>query len=248
MRNLLIGAFGLWLLWSGSRAGAQAAAPAGPEEAPRLSGLVFKVNFAERETVVATQDYLQLVAGLERGRWINPELGLEQDLSQGDYYRSYFLSETIRINPHQSVTGRLNHFEYPEWQIGANVLNLYFQGESKHWQGAVGLAYLAVVYDPHFYNQPLYFESEAPELRPLYLAAFRQEFLNHRFGFRAGLTDFTEFENYGEENLGPFIEPFVKLGDRVRLSLFYEWRYSGLIYQLPYHDRTTIIAGVEVRP
>jgi len=248
VRNLLTGGIVLWLLWSGSRAGAQEAAPAQPEEASRLWGLLLKADFVERETVVSTQDYLQLVVGREKGRWINPELGLEEDVSQGDYYRSYFLSETIRFSPHQSVTGRLNHFEYPEWEIGANVLNLYYQGESKHWQGAVGLAYLAVIYDPDFYNQPWYFESQAPELRLLYLLAFRQEFLNQRLGFRAGLTDFTEFENYGEENLGPFIEPYVKLSDRVKLSLFYEWRYSGLIYQLPYHNRTTIIVGAEVRP
>ena len=248
MRNLLIGGIAWWLLWSGSLAGAQEAAPARPEEPSRREGLLLKANFAERETVVSTQDYLQLVVGREKGRWFNPELGLEEDLSQEDFYRSYFISETIRFNPRQSVTGRLNHFEYPEWKIGSNNLNLYYHAQSRHWEGAVGLAYLAVVYDSRFYNEPWYFESEAPEWRVLYLADFRQSFLQERFGFRAGLTDFTEFENYGEENVGPFFEPYLKLSDRVKLSLYYEWRYSGLIYQLPYHNRTTIIMGLEVRP
>ena len=248
MRNILIGVLGLLLLGGGAPARAEEAAPNQPEPASPGSGLVLRSSYVERQTVLSTQDYLQLEAGREKGRWFNPLLGLELDLSDSEMYRSYFISETIRFSSHQSVTLRLNHFEYPEWQIGANVLNAYYHGQSKHWEGAVGLAYLAVIYDPAFYNQPWYFESQAPELRVLYLASWRQGFWKQRLGVRVGTADFTDFENYGEENVGWFVEPYLQLGRKVKLSLFYEWRYSGLIYQLPYHNRTTIIGELEVRP
>ena len=248
MKYILIGILGLLLLGGGVSAQAQEAAPEKPEPGSPAAGLVLRGNYVERQTVLSTQDYLQLETGREKGRWFNPFLGLELDLSDSEAYRSYFLSETVRFNPHHSVTVRLNHFEYPEWKIGANVLNAYYHAQSKHWEGAVGLGYLAVIYDPAFYNAPWYFDSQAPELRVLYLAAFKQSFWKQRLGFRVGATDFTDFQNYGEENVGPFIEPYLQLTPRVKLGLFYEWRYSGLIYQLPYHNRTTIIGELEVRP
>ncbi|OGP57057.1 MAG: hypothetical protein A2V67_00725 [Deltaproteobacteria bacterium RBG_13_61_14] len=233
-----------WLL--GISAQAQ---PEPPAKRPALlSGMVLQTNFVERETVAFTSDFLQLVIGAERGRWFNPALGIEVDLSDSEEYRSYFFSETLRLTARQELTVRLNHIEYPLWEIGSNILNAYYHGGTRHFEGAVGVSYQAVIFDPKHFDQPFWFDSEAPELRLLYLLAFRQGFWKQRLGFRLGVADFTQFENYGYENVGAFVEPYLKITDRFKISFFYEQRYSALIYQIPYHNRTTYSLGLEVRP
>lgn len=220
-----------------------------PARRPLLrSNLVIQANWVERETVAFTSDFLQLALSARASRWFNPGIGIEVDLSDGEEYRGYYVSETVRLTRRQELTLRLNHIEYPTWQIGANFLNVYYHGWTRHLEGAVGLSYQAVIFDPKHFNQPFWLESEAPELRLLYLLAFRRDFWKQRVGFRLGATDFTAFENYGYENIGAFVEPYFKINDRLKVSLFYEQRYSGLIYLLPYHNRTTIAMGLEIRP
>ena len=212
---------------------------------PLLSRSVFKVYYLERDTPVFSSNYLQLVAGFEQNRWLNPAAGFETALADAEEMRSYFLGDTVRLTRRKKLTARLNHVEYPRWQIGANMVDVFYSDESRHWEGSAGLTYQAVVFDPRFYNQPWHFDSEAPELRFIYAWAFRQTFWEQRLGFRAGMFNFTEFEHYGYD-LDVFVEPFVRLSPQVKLSFLYEWRQPPI--DLLILNRTTLRVGLEIRP
>jgi len=214
-----------------------------------VKNLNFELRYLERDTPAFYSQYLQFLAGLEQNRWLIPAAGLEVDVGAGEgNLLSYFVADSVRLTRRQKVTLRLNHVEYLDWKIGINAVNLFHEFESKHWQGKIGLGYLAVVYDPDLASIPFDYDSEAPELRLLYYGAFRQGFFHDRFGVKLGSFDFTEFENYGYENVGAFVEPYLRLNDHARVRFLYEVRFDGLIYQLPDLSRTTMMVALELKP
>jgi hypothetical protein len=201
-----------------------------------------EADFVSRRSNMLSDYYVQAAQEVSfQPRWANLGGGLEFDLTTASYTR-LFLQERISINQNNDVILRLNHLEYADWQIGQNFINLYFQQRLDHLKWAAGLSYNSVVITG--WNNPFRFQHELEQFRVLYAVSYGAA-LPKKFDFRMGVENFTQFENYGYDQLGPYLEAGYQLSERTRLKAKADFRFIGFGIGLIDLERKTYFVGIE---
>jgi len=196
-----------------------------------------------RSSAILENGYFQVANQLRfHPRWVNLDLGLEVDFTDQEL-RRYFLEERLKINPRNQVVVRLNHLEYPDWEVGVNIINLYYQQILAHLNWALGLSYHSENFTG-YYSDPFLFNSRISQLRVIYSVSYAQGFLNNKLFFRVGGENFTRFENYGYDHLGPFIQLGWNVNRSTSIWAKADFRIVGIGNGLPHLERETYFVGV----
>ncbi len=219
------------------------AIPARAQWGYQFSGLEY--NWLMRNSSMLHDTYVQLEGEASfHPIWVNLTPGLELDFSSGQLTR-YFLQEQINIpgDSHSAVVARLNHTEYKDWDVGVNAVNLYFTQRFKNLDWALGAAYIST--NVGYHRDPLRFEEDLYQVRMLYSVAYDRTFNKNRSRFKIGAEDFTDFENYGYDQLGPFVELGWQVTDRTYLMAKGDFRIVGVGTATPHLERETYLLGME---
>jgi len=199
-------------------------------------------NFVARRSNMLNDYFIQLAEEIRfQPRWVNLAGGLEFDLTTTSYTR-VFLQERVSINENNAVILRLNHLEYADWQIGQNFINLYFQQRLNRVNWAAGISYNSIILTG--WTNPFKFQDEFAQYRALYAVSYGAA-LPKKFDLRLGLENFTQFENYGYDQLGPYAEAGYQLTDRTRLKAKADFRFIGFGIGLIDLERKTYFVGIE---
>jgi len=174
--------------------------------------------------------------------WLNLGAGLELDSTEGEL-RRYFIEERLKISERNSMVIRLNHLEYPAWEVGVNFVNLYFQRALNRLNWALGLSYSAVNLTD--YSNPIRFEPYLDQYRLIYSVSYGFRFYEDKLEFRIGGENFTRFENYGYDHLGPFFELGWQATKQSRFKAKIDLRIVGIGTGLPTLERETVMLGLE---
>jgi hypothetical protein len=209
-------------------------------------GYTFKsaeYNFLIRNSAALSNDIaVQLTSDFALNtRWLNLSPGLEVSISEGHLTR-YFLEDRIEINDKNSVVVRLNHLDYPAWNVGQNFLNLYYLNTLKHFSWGLGVVWTATNLSD--YRNPVKFNTDFDQFRLLYTVAYDIPF-KKKWDFKIGAEDFTQFENYTYDNVGPYIELGWQATNRTRVKVKGEFRLAGIDTGTPSLERQTYLIGLE---
>ena len=201
-------------------------------------------NFLYRGSGILSNNYFQLADYISfHPRWVNLSAGLEIDFT-GEELRRYFFEERINLNDKNSVVVRLNHLEYPDWEVGVNIVNAYFEQRLEKLIWALGLSYHSENFTK-YYNDPFLFNSRIAQLRVIYSVSYGWKFYKDKIGLRIGAENFTQFENYGYDHLGPFFQISWQATKRTTLLAKADLRIVGIGVGLPHLERQTYIVGLK---
>jgi len=219
-----------------------------PAQEPAQWGYQFKgidYNWVARSSAALSNTYIQLSSDLSfHPTWLNLTPGLEIDFSDPGITR-YFLQEQINLNQKNSVVLRLNHWEDQDWEIGANFVNLYFQQILPRLDWALGAAYIAQLLDD--WRNPLNFDDDLYQLRVLYSIGYGWKFWKNKLDFKVGAENFTEYENYGYDHLGPYFQLGWQVSERTHLAAKMDLRVIGIGTALPHLERETYMLLIDWR-
>ena len=202
-------------------------------------------NIINRQSTLLHNNYVQLDGDISfQPRWANFGGGLEMDVTDEELTR-YFGEYRVKVNDNSSVVVRLNHLEYYKWKVGENYLNAYYTQKLKHLKWSLGLAWAAPIADD--YNNPFKFETDFDQLRALYSVSYGFPFYKNKGEFRVGLENFTRFENYGYDEVGPFFEVGFQATDYLRVNAKADLRVIGIDTGTMSLERETFQVGLEYR-
>lgn len=210
-------------------------------------GYIFKTaeyNFLMRNSSILGSDMaVQLTSDFAfHPKWVNLSPGLEVSITQSALTR-YFLEERVNINDKNSVVIRLNHLEYQDWEVGENFLNAYYLQTLKHFNWAVGLSWTATNLSD--WRNPFKFDDSFDQVRLLYALSYDIPFYKNKFDFKFGAENFTQFENYGYDQVGPYLELGYQLTNRTRVKVKGDFRVAGVGTATPHLERQTYLIGME---
>ena len=210
-------------------------------------GYTFKsaeYNFLMRNSSILGSDMgVQLTSDFAfHPKWVNLSPGLEVSITGGSLYR-YFLEERVDFNDQNSVIVRLNHLEYQDWEAGQNFLNLYYQQTLKHFGWAAGVTWTSTNLSD--YHNPVKFDDKYDQFQLLYAVSYDIPFYKNKFDFKVGAENFTQFENYGYDNVGPYFELGWQATNRTRVKVMGDFRLTGIDTGTPHLARQTYLVGME---
>ena len=175
-------------------------------------------------------------------KWANITPGLEFNISKAELSR-YYLEDRLQFTDRSAVVVRLNHYQVNDWEIGQNYLNAYFAQELNRLDWALGLTYTTV--NLHSWADPVKFTPETQQVRLIYSVGYMFPFHKNKFDFKFGAENFTNFENYGYDQLGPFFELGWKPLNGLRVKVRADIRIAGIESGLIGIERETFLVGLE---
>jgi hypothetical protein len=177
-------------------------------------------------------------------KWANFAGGVEMDITDQQLTR-YFAEYKAKITDRDSVVVRLNHLEYMNWKVGENFLNAYFAQKLNHVNWALGLVWASPNADD--YNNPFKFDPAFEQFRVLYSISYGFPFHKNKYDFRIGMENFTRFENYGYDEVGPFLELGYQATYRLKINAKADLRVIGIDSGTMSLERETFQVGLEWR-
>ena len=246
MKKNLIGLVILILVAVSAKAQEQtgAGAPAkNPEWGYQFKGIDY--NYVIRTSASLSDTDIQLSSDYSfHPTWVNLTPGIEMDFSNPGLTR-YFLQERINLSKYNSVVARMNHLQYERWEVGANFVNLYFQQIRPNLSWALGAVYIAQLLDD--WRNPLNFNDDLYQLRMLYQVGYTWRFRQNKIDFSIGAENFTPYENYGYDQLGPNFQLGYQISQRTHLAAMADMRMVGLGTALPHLERETYSLMIDWR-
>lgn len=208
------------------------------------------VNYVDRHSAALDNHYLQYQAAVSLNKYLNPSIGLEHDQTEGEV-RRYYVGNRFALTDKNGVVIRYNHLEYPDWEIGENVLNLYWDYMGRRLFASAGMSYHAYNMFNDEYNNVMDFEGEIDQVRINVAVSYGMDFFKDRMGFRIGINNFNEFENFdtmaGFNEFGGFIDVHTQVVNNLYLNFMYEPRLIGLSGGHPVLGRETWMMGLSYR-
>ncbi len=207
-------------------------------------------NYLHRRSAALDNHYLQYQVAVSFNKYLNPAMGLEHDQTQGEV-RRYYVSNRFGLTENHGVVLRYNHLEYPDWKIGENIINLYWDYENKGFQSALGFSYHATNMFEDDYNDAFNFEGDLDQVRINIAVSYGKDFFKDKFGFRVGINNFNEFENFDTmlayNELGGYLDLHTRIREHWHLNFNYEPRLIGISGGHPVLGRETWIMGFSWR-
>jgi len=200
-------------------------------------------NFLYRNSGILGNMYLQAGEQVSlHPKWINLGAGVEIDFTDSTLTRYYF-EQSLKFTDRDSLVLRLNHFEHKDWEVGENFLNTYYQQNRSRLRWAAGVAWISPVLDD--WQNPFKFDTDFDQVRFLYSVSYGWPFYKDKFDFRVGAQNFTQYENFGYDHLGPFAEIGYQLTNRSRIKAMADLRYTGIGTATMSLERQTYLIGLE---
>jgi len=202
-------------------------------------------GWVARSSAALNDTYIQLANEVSfNPKWLNITPGIEINFSDPELSR-YFLQEEIKFNEKNSLVLRLNHWEDPDWEIGANYVNLYFQQTLPKIKWAAGASYIAQLLDD--WRNPVNLDSDLYQARVLYSVAYVDKFWKDRLDWSIGAENFTLYENYGYDHIGPFFTLGWQVSERTHLTAKVDARIVGIGTATPHLERETYMFLIDWR-
>jgi hypothetical protein len=195
------------------------------------------MNYLHRQSAALDNHYLQYFCTVNFNKYLNPSVGVEHDQTEGQI-RRYFVENTFQLTQEHAAVLRYNRVEYPDWDIMENILNMYYLNTKKHFRGAAGISY-------HMVDM---FGDTMDQLRLNFELSYGIGWAQDKFGFRAGVDNFNQFENFASmmapNEIGPFIDIYTRIRKHFYLDFYYEPRLIGLTGGHPILGRETWMMGL----
>jgi len=200
-------------------------------------------SLVNRQSTLLHNNFAQIGSEVSfQPKWVNIGAGVELDLTDEALTR-YFLEERLKLTGRDNVVLRLNHYEVDAWEAGENFINLYYQQKLEHAIWAAGVAYISPVLSD--FRNPFKFDPDFDQWRVLYSFAYQFPFRNNKFNLQFGAENFTQYENYGYDHVGPFAELKFQATPATAIKVKGDVRVVGIGTATISAERETLFIGLE---